>query len=378
MPAGAPDDLEALADRAVEAALGAGAGDAEAAAQDSVGREIRVFGGEVESLSAAGERGLGVRAWIDGRVGFAYGTDLGSDGVAAIAADAVEAARVSDADEFAAAARARMPRRPRPTATTRPPRWLRGTPTARSSWRRPSSARRSTPTIASSRSRPPSTSTRRCARRSALRRGLGGAYEATFAYAYLQAIAEGDAGKQTGLGFGLGRSPAALDPRRSAARAPSAPCSCSARPSPPSRSCPVVLDPTVAASFAGFIGGVLCADSVQRGRSPFADRLGEEIASEALALTDDGIDHEGMASAPIDAEGLAARPHAADRGRPSRRLSARLLHGSPRGRRPAIDRQRRALGVPLGAHGRALEPRARPRARGRSSSCSPTPATAST
>ena len=29
----------------------------------------------------AGERGLGVRAWIEGRVGFAYGTDLSADGV---------------------------------------------------------------------------------------------------------------------------------------------------------------------------------------------------------------------------------------------------------------------------------------------------------
>ena len=52
---------------------------------------------------------------------------------------------------------------------------------------------------------------------------------------------------------------------------------------PASRSCPVVLDPTVAASFAGLIGGALGADAVQRGRSPFAGRLGEEIASAGAA-----------------------------------------------------------------------------------------------
>ena len=51
---------------------------------------------------------------------------------------------------------------------------------------------------------------------------------------------------------------------------------------PESRTCPVVLSDRVAASFAGFIGGALCADVVQRGRSPFADRLGDELASEAL------------------------------------------------------------------------------------------------
>ena len=53
--------LEATAGRAVEEALAAGAGAAEAYAQDSVGREIRVFDGEVESLTEAGERGVGVR-----------------------------------------------------------------------------------------------------------------------------------------------------------------------------------------------------------------------------------------------------------------------------------------------------------------------------
>ena len=43
----------------------------------------------------------------DGRVGYAYGTDLSEAGIAAIAARAAEAARVADEDEFAGAARAR-------------------------------------------------------------------------------------------------------------------------------------------------------------------------------------------------------------------------------------------------------------------------------
>ena len=62
---------------------------------------------------------------------------------------------------------------------------------------------------------------------------------------------------------------------------------------PDSRTCPVVLDPTVAASFVGLIGGALGADAVQRGRSPFADRLGDEVGAEAFALHDDGLDPAG-------------------------------------------------------------------------------------
>jgi PmbA protein len=76
---------------------------------------------------------------------------------------------------------------------------------------------------------------------------------------------------------------------------------------PKSRSCPVVLDPTVAASFIALIGRGLAASAVQRGRSPFAERLGEEVANQVLALHDDGLDPEGFASAPFDAEGVPRR-----------------------------------------------------------------------
>ena len=95
-------ELSATAGRAVEAALAAGAGEAEAYASRDSGREVRVHGGEVESLTAATQSGIGVRAWIGGRVGYAYGTDLSEAGIAAIAARAAEAAAVADEDEFAA------------------------------------------------------------------------------------------------------------------------------------------------------------------------------------------------------------------------------------------------------------------------------------
>ena len=94
------DELAGIAQRAVESALAAGAGDAEAYVQDSVGREIRVFDGEVESLTEAGERGVGVRCWIDHRAGYAYGTELSEEGLAGIGRDAVDTARIADADEF--------------------------------------------------------------------------------------------------------------------------------------------------------------------------------------------------------------------------------------------------------------------------------------
>src|SRR6185436_16389047 len=81
--------------RAVEAALEAGASDAEAFASEDRGREVRVHGGEVESLTAATKRGFGIRAWVGTRAGYAYDTDLSSAGIAALAARAVEVVRVA-------------------------------------------------------------------------------------------------------------------------------------------------------------------------------------------------------------------------------------------------------------------------------------------
>lgn len=46
---------------------------------------------------------------------------------------------------------------------------------------------------------------------------------------------------------------------------------------------------------------------MQRGRSPFAGRLGEEVAAGAFVLHDDGLDPLGPASAPFDGEGVPRR-----------------------------------------------------------------------
>ena len=217
--------------------------------------------------------------------------------------------------------------------------------------------------------------------RSALRSstGLGGSYEATFAYAYVQAIAEENGSKQTGLGFGPGRSPAVLDPEAIGREAAERSVQLLGAEKPASRSCPVVLDPTVAASFAGFVGGVLVRR--RRPAGPLAvrraarrgDRLPRARPHRRRRST-----RRGWPPRPIDAEGLPRGRTPLIDGRATGLLPPRLLHGAPRGRRPGIDRQRRALGLPLGALRLDLEPRHRAGLSSLWTSCSPRSATAST
>ena len=143
--------------------------------------------------------------------------------------------------------------------------------------------------------------------RSSLLPASNGEFESSSAYAFLQALAAGDGGRESGLGFGLARGPAGLDPAAIGVEGAERAAAMIGASKPASRSCPVVLDPTVAASFAALIGSTLGADAVQRGRSPFAERLGEEIAGTALVLHDDGLDPDGPASSPFDGEGIPRR-----------------------------------------------------------------------
>jgi len=315
----------ALARRAVEAASAAGASDAEAYAVEDSGREVRVHGGEVESLSAATQRGVGIRAWIGKRVGYAYGTDLSEAGVRALAERAAEAARVADEDEFAGP----------PDSSAAPPDssaaavrlmhadGAKGAPEAAGGLSDPtlgewspdrlaelalvieSAALAADSRIAGVEQAVYADSAESVALVSSL--GIEGEYSSSSCYGYVQALAEGEEGRETGLGFDLGRGPAALDPaaigREGAERA----AAMIGAGKPRSRTCPVVLDPTVAASFIALIGRGLTASAVQRGRSPFAERLGDEIANQVLALHDDGLDPEGFASAPFDGEGVPRR-----------------------------------------------------------------------
>jgi PmbA protein len=295
--------LADAARRALEAATAAGASDAEAWASESTSRQVRVYDGEVESLSDAGGRGVGVRAFAGDRSGYAYGTDLSDDGVAAIARAAVESAAVSDPDEFGGL--------PEECGAAE----VDGFASAElASWSTERKVELALAIERAARARPGVTQVENAVYADsegtvalANSRCFEASYSATDAWAYASAFAGEGSDLMTGLGVGLGRDPSALDPEAIGGEAADRALALVGARQPESRRCPVVLDAFVSSSFVGFIGSMLSADAVQRGRSLFADRQGEEVADPALALVDDGTDPEGPASAPFDGEGSPRR-----------------------------------------------------------------------
>jgi PmbA protein len=294
-------DLEDLARRGVDAAVAAGADEAEAWVEQSVGRQIRVYEGEVESLKDAGSRGIGLRVFVGGREGYAYGTDLGDEGIAAVAREAAESAAVADEDEFAG-----LPRECGATEVH----GIHSPELASWSTERKIELAVEIERVARSRegvSQVEDTVYADSEERVALANsgGFASSFEATSAWAYSSAFAGEGQDLMTGLGVGVARDPAGLEAEAIGAEAAErALALVGARPVE-SRRCPVVLDAFVAASFIGFIGGMLSADAVQRGRSLFAGKQGEEIADRALVLRDDGTAEGGLGTSPFDGEGVA-------------------------------------------------------------------------
>jgi PmbA protein len=297
-------DLEQAAARAVEVALAAGADDAEAWVERGVQREIRVYEGAVESLTDAAASGIGVRSFLgDGRWGYAYGTDLSDDGLRALAEAAAGAARIADPDEYAALPDEFGAAAIGSIASPELAQW--------------DTARKSELAIAveaAARAREGVSQVEEtlyadsaAAVALANSRGFAESFEATIAYAWASAFAGEGSDLMTGLGVGLARDPGGLDPEAIGGEAAERALDLVGARQVEGRRCPVVLDTFVAASFAGFIGGMLSADAVQRGRSLFAGREGEEVAGDPFVLSDDGTDPEGPSTAPFDGEGSPRR-----------------------------------------------------------------------
>jgi PmbA protein len=295
--------LEDAARRAVEAALAAGAGDAEAWAEQSTSRDIRVYDGRVESMSDAGGRGVGVRAFAGKRSGYAYGTDLSDEGVAELARAALESAEVADEDEFAGLPDESGVSEVDGLASPALGKW--GTDRKVELALEIERAARAHDGISQVENAVYSDAEGSVSLVNS--RGFVASFDATQAWAYASAFAgEGD-DLMTGLGVGLGRDPEALDPKAIGDEAAQRALALMGARRPESRRCPVVLDAFVAASFLGFIGSMLSAEAVQRGRSLFAGREGAEVADPALALVDDGTQPDGPGSAPFDGEGSRTR-----------------------------------------------------------------------
>src|SRR5438132_5788869 len=89
-----------ICEQLVKLASKAGASDSEAYAERTRESSVKVRDGNVEELQQATSKGVGLRVFAAGRLGFSYGTDFSRDGLRKLAESAVALAKGAARDEF--------------------------------------------------------------------------------------------------------------------------------------------------------------------------------------------------------------------------------------------------------------------------------------
>lgn len=265
--------------------------------------QVRAFGGEVESLSSAEPRGLGVRVVADSKVGFSYSTDLSEDGCRAVLERARTNAAFATPDEAAGIG---VPERPTEIPDLVDAGFSFVTP--------PERARFAVDLDAATKAADPRVRTVEDAVYSdsiseiaiATSTGIADSYTRSDAWCYSVAIAEDEGDTQIGFEFGLGRSLRELDAADVGRRAAQRAVSVLGATKIASAKMPIVFDPYTAGQFLGVIGSALTGEAVQKGRSLFAGKVGESVAG-SLTLIDDGTIAGAPGSSPWDDEGTPTR-----------------------------------------------------------------------
>ncbi len=263
--------------------------------------EVRARGGDVEALTSSESRGVGVRVVVDGRLGYAWAADPSETEAAELLASARASALHATPDEANV-----LP----PAEEAVPlPGLYRQAVSDLSSERKVAlaldlerAATSATPEVSKVEDAVYADAVSRVAVVSTT--GVDVAYERTDCWCVVAALAERDGETQSGFSFHVAREPDELAWEEAAAEAAERGARLLGGIKPKTERIPVLLDPWAAASFFGVLASALSAEEVQKGRSLFADLVGEEVASDALSLIDDGRLEGGPDAAPFDDEGV--------------------------------------------------------------------------
>ena len=292
--------------------------------------EIKAYGGEIESLSSAQSQGVGIRVIAEGRQGFAYAATFDADVLAETLVEARDNAGFGTPDEFLGLAE------PDGVAVADLALFdeaLESFPTDR---KVDLAIELERATLAAD----PRISGIESAEyvdvlaEGAIVTNTGirtlGRETACYVMTYVMATEADET--QTGFGFSVGRQPGELDVATAASDAAGRATRMLGAVKPGSERLTVVLDPWVTAQFLGILAFTLNGEAVLKGRSLFADRLGDEVAVAG--------GHPGRRS---------HQPRGVHRDRDRRRRTGDPPQLTHRGRRPAHVRAQR-LHRPAGGH----------------------------
>ncbi len=295
-------ELLALADQIL-----AHAGDGEqleVVAVKSKDTEIRVYEGDIESLATAESQGVGIRVIADNKQGFAYAGSLDMEVILETLTEARDNATFGTPDEFLGLAE---PDGVEPVELD----LYRDVNAADTNAKidlakeLEKAAAGAEPRITAVESADYYDGAYEAAVASTT--GIRSASQESTAYVSVSVLASEGDDTQDGYGFAVGRELADLDISKAAADAAERSTKLLGAKQAPTERLTIVLDPYVAAQFISIISSTLNGEMVLKGRSPFAERVGETVAATQVTLVDNPTDPRHFTASAADGEGMATR-----------------------------------------------------------------------
>lgn len=303
-------DLLAICERTVRKAKRLGAVQAEAYAERTRQETVRVRCGEVEDLTEAQGKGLGLRVIVEGRLGFAWTSDLSDGALDEFVRRALALAKVSAKDRSNALPQGRgiERRNEAPPGLFDP-----AVENLGADWKIAAAkeieraARAEDPRIVNFESVGAGDFVAEVAIAST--EGLRERHSGTYVHLFASPVArDTDGSLQTAYWSDYKRKLGDLETPEAIGRtaARRAVRMLGARKVKTQR-VPVIFEPQVAASFVSGIAAAVNGDLVHKGASFLGGKLGERIAAKTITVVDDGLLPGGIATAPFDGEGLPTR-----------------------------------------------------------------------
>ncbi|MFZ5640422.1 MAG: TldD/PmbA family protein, partial [Bacillota bacterium] len=134
--------------------------------------------------------------------------------------------------------------------------------------------------------------------------GFARSYRGAYCGAYTEVVAEQDGDSQTGFDIHYGLKFKDIDPMALGRGAAEKAVRKLGAKSIKTQQAAIILEPYIATQFLSVISPALSAEAVQKGRSLFAGKVGQQVASPRMTVVDDGARPGGIASAPFDGEGV--------------------------------------------------------------------------
>ncbi len=266
---------------------------------------IRVYESDVESLTSADSSGIGIRIVSQKRVGISYAGTLEPDEIARAVAEARDNARFGSADPYAGVAS------PDDVAPANLDVWANdlGATSTQAKIDAAMSLEKATLSLDKRIRSLNSANYGDVSAEAAVlnSRGVVAYTRQTYCWAWVYALASQNEETQTGYGMHASRDFAGLDIEHAANEAAKKATRMLGATKPTSGLFRAVFEPDISSALISIISSTLSAESVQKGRSIFAGRLGESVAAAELTLVDDPTDKRFFSAASFDDEGLASR-----------------------------------------------------------------------